>query len=82
MESTPWHIINLFLFRAPNNYGTSHSIPRPDPPTNSTMIPAMIPMDDSSERDKIGGEGYDSSKMKQSNWRLLGLGIYTFLQFK
>ena len=33
----------------------------------------MIP---NGEEDKVGGDGYGSSKMKQSNWRLMGLGKY------
>ena len=42
--------------------------PEPSPPaaTNTTMVPV--------EEDKIGGDGYGSSKMRASNWRLMGLG--------
>ena len=59
------------MFRPPSNYGSNHSIPpRPEPiastVTNSTMLP--------NEEDKVGGDGYASSNMRQSNWRLMGLG--------
>ena len=59
------------MFRPPSNYGSNHSIPpRPEPiaptATNSTMLP--------NEEDKVGGDGYGSSKIQQSNWRLMGLG--------
>ena len=75
--------INLFPFRAPNNYGSNYSetIPRPDPISSTTTNSTMIPNEQNGQ-DKIGGDGYDSSKMKQSNWRLLGLGIDIVLQFK
>ena len=33
----------------------------------------MIPND---QEDKIGGDGYGSSKMRASNWRLMGLGMH------
>jgi len=63
-------------FGPPSTYGTNNSIPRPDPvnpptaPSNSTT---MIPND---QEDKIGGDGYGSSKMRASNWRLMGLGMF------
>ena len=69
----------MLYFRPPSttstNYGSNNSIQRPDPvippiiPPNSSTT--MIPND---QEDKIGGEGYGSSKMRQSNWRLMGLG--------
>ena len=64
------------MFSPPSNYGSNHSIPpRPEPissstVTNSTMLP--------NEEDKVGGDGYGSSKMRQSNWRLMGLGKCNF----
>ena len=69
-------VYEIIHFRPPSTYGTNNSIPRPDPvnpptvPSNSTT---MIPND---QEDKIGGDGYGSSKMRASNWRLMGLGIY------
>jgi len=58
------------------NYGSNHFIPRPDPiipPTEPSSSTTMIP---NGEEDKVGGDGYGSSKMKQSNWRLMGLGMF------
>ena len=71
-----YFVNEIIHFRPPSTYGTNSSIPRPDPvnpptvPSNSTT---MIPND---QEDKIGGDGYGSSKMRASNWRLMGLGMH------
>ena len=71
-------LLDMLLFRPPSNYGTNHSDPpRPEPsfPSNlpeSTMIP-------NDEEAKLNGDGYGSSKMRASNWRLMGLGNHNNL---
>ena len=65
------------LFRPPSNYGTNHSVPPRREPIPLTLPDStMIPND---EEAKLDGDGYGSSKMRASNWRLMGLGNDKFL---
>ena len=70
MKKIRFIYLAFYISRPPNNYGSNQSVPRPEPSppaaTNTTMVPV--------EEDKIGGDGYGSSKMRASNWRLMGLG--------
>ena len=71
----------IIHFRPPSTYGTNNSIPRPDPvnpPTVPSSSTTMIPND---QEGKIGGDGYGSSKMRASNWRLMGLGMHNLQVF-